>query len=289
VSHSDLRSFIRQVLQENNHVLSEGAKDPGIFKAVFMAGCPGAGKGTVIRAVFGDTSSFTPQGLKVVNPDDMYEYLLNKEKVGLVDPGGKSKEEVEAMTPAEQEEYKGTKKTYRSAAGKLMSKATGKITGGAQGIDPEKVGLDREKYGLDKPGKERPKTRMEIYIDGRLGLLIDGTATNVQKILREKEILEDLGYDTMMIVANVPTDVALERNRARGEEGKRRIPDVAVARTCEKLQKNFETYAAEFGNNYIEIDNTKPTSETVTSEVKGKVDSFISSPPSHPAATEWLK
>jgi predicted ABC-type ATPase len=289
VSHNVLRSFIRQILIERKQLLYEGVKDPGIFKAVFMAGCPGSGKGTVVQAIFGDTSSFTPQGLKVVNPDDMYEFLLKREKLGLVDPGGKSEEEREALTPEEQEVYQQTKKTYRSSAGKLMHRASSKVTGGAEGIDPEKVGLERPGYGLDKPGKERPKTRLETYIDGRLGLLLDGTAANSQKILREKEILEDLGYDTMMIVANVPVEVALERNKARGERGKRRIPNVAVQRTCERLQQNFKMYASAFGTNYIEIDNTKPTSETVTADVKATVDKFINSSPSKPAASEWIK
>ena len=193
------------------------------------------------------------------------------------------------MTPEEQEEYQQAKKTYRSAAGKLMYQASTKISGGAEGIDPEKVGLERPHYGLDKPSKTRPKTRLETYIDGRLGLLLDGTAANSQKILREKEILEDLGYDTMMIVANVPVEVALQRNEERGARGKRRIPNVAVARTCEKLQQNFETYAAAFGGNYIEIDNTKPTSQTITSDVKTLVNGFINASPSKPPAIEWIK
>ena len=58
MSHDVLRSFIRHILSEGDRLLKEGVKDPGIFKAVFMAGCPGAGKGTVISAIFGDTSSF---------------------------------------------------------------------------------------------------------------------------------------------------------------------------------------------------------------------------------------
>ena len=64
-------------------------------------------------------------------------------------------------------------------------------------------------------------------------------------------ILEDLGYDTMMIAVNVPVDVALERNRARGLEGKRSIDDTAVQRTCDKLVENIPAYRDLFGTSYI--------------------------------------
>ena len=71
ITETMLRSLIRESL------LLEGPRDPGIFKAIFMAGCPGSGKGTVIRAIFGTDSGTTYQGLKIVNPDQLYEYLLS--------------------------------------------------------------------------------------------------------------------------------------------------------------------------------------------------------------------
>ena len=138
VTKTELKKIIREEIER---ALSEGKQDPGIFKAIFMAGCPGSGKGTAISAIFGKVAGFTPQGLKVVNPDDMYEYLLQREKLGLVDPGGKSPEDVEAMSPEEQEEYEKEKKAYRSQAGKLMHKAVTKTTGGAKGIDHDHHGV----------------------------------------------------------------------------------------------------------------------------------------------------
>ena len=285
VTKTELKKIIREEIER---ALSEGKQDPGIFKAIFMAGCPGSGKGTAISAIFGKVAGFTPQGLKVVNPDDMYEYLLQREKLGLVDPGGKSPEDVEAMSPEEQEEYEKEKKAYRSQAGKLMHKAVTKTTGGAKGIDPEKVGGDRAKHGYKPVGKERPASRLETFINGRLGLLLDGTAANATKILREKEILEELGYDTMMVVVDVPVETALQRNRKRGEEGKRRIPDAAVSRACEKLQGNFDSYNSAFGDDYIYIDCSEDCRQ-VSPEIKKKVDKFISTKPSKPGAKELLK
>ena len=62
-----------------SEVLEEGVYDPGILKVVFLAGGPGSGKTTVANALFGITSdSFSVQGLKPVNSDKFFEFLLRK-------------------------------------------------------------------------------------------------------------------------------------------------------------------------------------------------------------------
>ena len=43
--------------------------------------------------------------------------------------------------------------------------------------------------------KELTTKREKNYIDGRLGLIIDGTGREVDKILRQKAKLDELGYD----------------------------------------------------------------------------------------------
>ena len=53
--------------------LVEGINDKGIFKAIFFAGLPGAGKSTVAQRVTDGTVS-----PRIVNTDRSYEYLLKK-------------------------------------------------------------------------------------------------------------------------------------------------------------------------------------------------------------------
>jgi len=50
--------------------LTEGVYDPGIFKAIFLAGGPGSGKSYVASKVTGG------HGLKIVNSDDIFEKML---------------------------------------------------------------------------------------------------------------------------------------------------------------------------------------------------------------------
>ena len=57
--------------------IEEGVNDPNIFKAVFMAGGPGSGKGFVVKNILGGT------GLRTVNSDDMFEYLMKKADLAL--------------------------------------------------------------------------------------------------------------------------------------------------------------------------------------------------------------
>ncbi|MDB4337449.1 zeta toxin family protein [bacterium] len=288
---NDIRMSIRRMLSESKYLMAEGPNDPGIFKAIFLSGCPGSGKGSVLRATLGTISkSTTPQGLKIVNLDHMYELLLKKQGLGLVDPGGKSKESVEIMSTEEQEAYKKEKSEYRSAAGKSMALANKRMTGGPTGIDPEKIGLDRKDYGM-KPSRKlgrKNRSALEIYIDNRMGIVIDGTASNFNKVAREKKILEDLGYETMMISVDIPIETAIERNIERGKQGGRTIPRIPLIKTCEKVKLAIPKYQELFGSDFIIIDNTKKIQDAVTPQVLKKVNSFLARSISSTSAISWL-
>ena len=57
--------------------ITEGVYDPSIFKAFFLAGGPGSGKSWVsARALSG-------MGLKVINSDNAFTSMLNKENMSL--------------------------------------------------------------------------------------------------------------------------------------------------------------------------------------------------------------
>jgi len=61
-------------------ILFEGVNDPGIFKAVFLAGGPGSGKTYVVKQLFGipDRLNISHSGMKMVNSDKELKFLLNK-------------------------------------------------------------------------------------------------------------------------------------------------------------------------------------------------------------------
>ena len=61
-------------------LLTEGARDPGIFKGIFLAGGPGSGKSYVAQQLFGipERVNISISGLKMVNQDKELETLLKK-------------------------------------------------------------------------------------------------------------------------------------------------------------------------------------------------------------------
>ena len=94
--------------------------------------------------------------------------------------------------------------------------------------------------------------RMQLYLDGALGLVIDGTGKDFDKIKRQSQKLEELGYKTAMVFVNTDLDTAQERNKMRP----RQLPEEEVARMWKDVQKNLGSFSQEFGSDMYIIDNS---------------------------------
>ena len=99
--------------------------------------------------------------------------------------------------------------------------------------------------------KEITAKRQMNYIQGRLGLIIDGTGREYDKITKQASMLEFLGYDNHMIFVNTSIDVALERNAKRA----RSVPTPIVVNSWKATQANIGKFQNFFGNNFIILDN----------------------------------
>ncbi len=177
IKESKLRSIIRSVL-------SEGIYDPGILKAVFMAGGPGSGKSYTAKAIFGGNPKSilnvsTSTGLKIVNSDPAFEKFLKDAGINPKDLGKMSDEEFKAIT--------------------------------------EPPDSPRGKAKRVKQASQAAFTRD----DAKLGVIIDGTGDDFKKLAKRKAALEELGYDTYMVFVNTSLDVAQERNAQRDRVLKR--------------------------------------------------------------------
>ena len=86
-------------------------------------------------------------------------------------------------------------------------------------------------------------------------IVIDGTGAASNPIKKKKTQLEELGYDTMMVMIYVSPLVSLERNRSRGEKGGRSLRPSIIVSTWEKVNKNVDTFENMFGNNFILVNN----------------------------------
>lgn len=219
--------------------IEEGPNDPHIFKAVFLAGGPGSGKSFVAGKMLSGT------GLKTVNSDDIYEYLMKKKDMDMSDPDVIASPDGQAT---------------RNKAKDLTNKRQGDITTGKGG-----------------------------YLEGRLGLIIDGTGKDVAKVSKASEQLKALGYDTMMLFVNTSEDVAQERNKQRA----RSIPSEMVSKMWRQVQNNLMKFQQVFGAaNFHVVDNSggleDPERKENFLEVTRAIDKFLMKAPQNRMAQQWL-
>jgi hypothetical protein len=104
---------------------------------------------------------------------------------------------------------------------------------------------------LRQKAKDITKKKQGNYIDGRLGLIIDGTGKDYDKITLQSRKLENLGYDSHMIFVNTSLDVALIRNAERA----RSVPEPIVTKAWKDVQANIGKFSNFFKGNFIIIDN----------------------------------
>ena len=78
-------------------------------------------------------------------------------------------------------------------------------------LDMRKMDPD-ERDNLRLRAKNITNAQMKLYIDGRLGLILDGTGKDYNKISTIKKQLDTLGYDSYMIFVNTSLEKCEERD-----------------------------------------------------------------------------
>ena len=102
---------------------------------------------------------------------------------------------------------------------------------------------------------------MDLSIKGRLGMVVDGTGRDYDKIKNQVAQLRQLGYDCYMIFVNTSLSVALERNSKR----ERSVPEYITKKSWEGVQANIGRFQNLFGmGNMVIVDNSKDDRELTT-------------------------
>lgn len=104
--------------------------------------------------------------------------------------------------------------------------------------------------------KDLTARRQHHYVQGRLGLVIDGTGKDPDKIKKQSEHLKKHGYDTHMIFVKTTLETAKERNLKRS----RVLPTKELEDMHHQVNSHIETYKKHFGHdNFNVVDNNNPT------------------------------
>ena len=126
--------------------------------------------------------------------------------------------------------------------------------------------------------------QLSMALEGRLGLIIDSTARDVEKIQQQAQNLRSIGYDIHMVFVNTSLEVALERNQRRP----RKLPDAIVINSHKQIQKNMGRLQRIFGaRNFVVVDNNE-TAEDVNPIVHKRVRGMIGRAPTSYQAVKWI-
>jgi len=239
-------------------LILEGARDPGIFKAIFLAGGPGSGKSYVAQQLFGipEKVNVSKTGLKMINSDAELEMLLKK-YFGTTD--------IDLM-PDE-----------------LFADLTG--------VDKAGKPVDYDTSGLRNFAKSLTKQRLKLYTDGKLGVIIDGTGHDFGKIRKKRKELMDMGYDTYMVFVNTNLSVALDRNEKRD----RVVPEKIVRKSWQDVQNNLGAFQGLFGaSNLLIVQNNKHLNADQAQKrfkmlVSKGIDKFLKMAVKSKIGKAWLK
>ena len=230
--------------------LLEGVYDPGIFKAFFLAGGAGSGKSYSAEKATGSAAG----------KFEWHDSIEKKVKPGKTGPYG-----LKVVNSDEQLEF-----------GLMKAKMHSDMT---KYSDDETM----EKERIRERGKKITKKREQLWINGRLGLIIDGTAKNLLKLTNQKQSLEAVGYSTYLIFVNTSLDIALQQNASRS----RKLKDEVVRATWEEVQLVKDGLANLFPGRFVEIVNNR-AGEDVFRKSFVEIGKLIKRPPSSPIAKAWI-
>jgi len=168
-----------------------------------------------------------------------------------------------------------------------------------EGLDKTMPASEQDKRDLVRGrAKSMTELRQKLALLGRNGLIINGTGDDHEKIKRIKERLEEIGYDTSMVMVNTADEVSKQRNIERGMRGGRTVPEEIRKQKWDSVQASRPELAKLFGQNYAEFDNSEDLRNAPPEVVKAKKDEmlqlykniqkFVSEPPSSEAASMWV-
>ena len=155
-----------------------------------------------------------------------------------------------------------------------------------------------QRNAVRKKAKDVTEIRHKLALQGRNGLIINGTGADPKEYEEIKKKLEKLGYDTSMIMVNTDDEVSKARNVERGQRGGRTVPENIRKQKWEEVQAARAQFGKIFRNNYMEFDNSEDLRQASPDVVKAKkeemqqiykeIQKFVAAPPKNENAKHWI-
>lgn len=149
----------------------------------------------------------------------------------------------------------------------------------------------QQKGGLRDQAKQLTTKRLDLYIKGRLGLVIDSTAAHVANVEKKVKMLRALGYDCSMVFVSTTLETSLARNKERA----RTVPEAIVTKDWNLVQQNLKKYRTLFGSsNFREIANDDALSPReiaakLMPQLTRMAMPMLNAPVKNPIGKQWME
>jgi len=147
---------------------------------------------------------------------------------------------------------------------------------------PDSETLERD---IERSRAKKVTASKKFYaIQGRLGILIDGTGHIYDKIAKQATMLQQLGYETSMVFVNTSLEVALHRNANRP----RSVKPALVKKSWKDVQNNMGKFQNYFeAANFFIVDNNGFEEDMLEISTK-HIRRAISKPVKNVIAQAWI-
>lgn len=128
--------------------------------------------------------------------------------------------------------------------------------------------------------------KMNFALQGRMGIVIDGTGKDYAKIKKQVDMLRTIGYAVHMIFVNTDLETAQKRNNMRS----RSLPDDMVKKMWDGVQKNIGKFQSLFRSRMTIVDNSEGSNiEKATTDAYKKIQTWAQKAPENSIAVRWIK
>jgi len=126
---------------------------------------------------------------------------------------------------------------------------------------------------------------LDKHLQNRLGIVVDGTGRDYDRLARDLADAKRVGYDCYMIFVDTTLDVALRRNRVR----ERKVAEPVVIKNWKGVQANKNRFKFAFGRNMAIVPNNRDNDNETNAKVYKTIRSFLNKPPATWQAKAWIQ
>ena len=134
--------------------------------------------------------------------------------------------------------------------------------------------------------KEQTGSLLKKHLANRLGIVVDGTGRDYDRLARDMADAKRVGYDCYMIFVDTTLDVALGRNRVR----ERKVSEPVVIKNWKGVQANRDRFKRLFGNsNFVRITNNRDNDNETNAQIFKAVRNLMHRKPTSWQAKGWIQ